>query len=107
VIPWTTTIDVLRTSGTLDGDGYDEPSTETIARGVKAHISAPSGSEAVFGLASSSSTTLKMNSELTDLLATDMVLDNTTGYYYSVVHTQVRTLLPHRVSVVQRTTGGV
>lgn len=87
----TTTISVLRLPADLPEededyrDPYDaQPAREAISTGVRAHISAPSGTERVAG-GSQEVIDAKLACDPADLLHTDRVLDERTEIVYEVV----------------------
>ena len=86
----TTTIAVLRAPADASRDPYDvQPEPETVASGVRAHISSPSGRERVAG-GSQEVVEFRLACDLTDLRHTDRVQDEQSGATYEVVWARAR-----------------
>lgn len=85
----TTTISVLRAD--IDGvDPYDPaPAASTIATGVRAVISSPSGSENIVG-AEQETVTFRLDCDPTNLTHHDQVVDETSGETFDVVWARQR-----------------
>lgn len=88
----TTTITIKRVLADLSTtDPYEATAVpETIASGIRAHISSPSGSELVGGADSQESVTFRLDCDPTDLAHTDIVTDETTGQDYRVTWARSR-----------------
>lgn len=81
----TTTITVRRVPDDEDLDPYDEqPEPETVASGVRAHISTRTGRETVAG-GSQEVVSFGLSCDPVDLRHTDEVVDDTTGETFEVV----------------------
>jgi hypothetical protein len=91
VIPLaTTSILVLRSPGIATADGDAAQATFVpVSSGVRAHFSAPSGSEVIVG-GSKERIDRHLDCDLTDLVHTDRVLDQGTGVVYDVVWAHLR-----------------
>lgn len=82
----TTTITVLRPSPGADIDPYvvsDDAADTEVVTGVPAHISTPSGREAIVG-GSQETIDYRLNCGVIDLTYTDRVRDDTTSELYEV-----------------------
>lgn len=106
-----TTITVKRIAAASSVDPYDHIASavpETVASGVRAVISAPSGSERVAG-ASQEDVTFRLNCDPTDLEHTDQVVDDDTGLTYEVIWAEERSGLglDHTVADLRRVAGVV
>lgn len=105
----TTTIAVLRVEEDETRDPYDAaPDPDTVASGVRAHISSPGGSENVAG-GSQEVVTFRLDCDPTDITNTDQVQDETTDALYEVVWVEQRQGLglDHTVADLKRVTGVV
>ncbi|MBM4414904.1 MAG: hypothetical protein FJ035_01235 [Chloroflexi bacterium] len=86
----TTTIAVLRVPVDATRDPYDaQPAADTVASGVRAHISSPSGREHVAG-GSQEVVEFRLACDPVDLRHTDRVQDEQTGSTYEVVWARPR-----------------
>lgn len=86
----TTTITVKRVAEDADRDPYDEaPSPSVIAKGVRAVISSPTGSERRAG-GSQENSSFRLNCDPVDLTHDCTVLDEVTGESYTVVWAKQR-----------------
>ena len=80
-----TTITVRRYPIDIERDSYDAlPPWETIATGVRAHISSPAGTEIVLG-GTQSDVVFSLACDPVDLQHIDQVVDDATGTVYSVI----------------------
>lgn len=105
----TTTISVKRVAADDDRDGYDPlPSASTVATGVRAHLSSPSGREDRAG-GSRQTSTARLLCDPTDLLHTDTVVDDSTSLEYAVVGVEqhVGLGLDHTAAALQLVSGAV
>lgn len=103
----TTTITIQRPSVDPDRDPYEEdPAPDTVAEGVRAHISSPSGREQIVG-GEQEIVTFRLSCDPIDLQHVDTVVDDSTGEEYEVVWTLSRTGLgmPHVQAGLRKTTG--
>lgn len=81
----TTTITIRRPSVDPDRDPYEEdPDPQTVAEGVRAHISSPSGRDQIVG-GEQSIVTFSLTCDPTDLQHTDTVIDDSSGEEFEVV----------------------
>lgn len=85
----TTTVTVKRPAG--GGDPYEATTSPTIASGVAAHISAPSGTEANVGGAQERVDAVALLPSRTDVRRADVVVDDLTGRTYRVGTVLART----------------
>jgi hypothetical protein len=86
----TTTVAVLRVPADTARDPYDaQPAPETVASGVRAHISSPSGRERVAG-GSQEVVEFRLACDPVDLRHTDRVQDEQCGAIYEVVWARPR-----------------
>jgi hypothetical protein len=102
----TTTITVRRVpGGPVDMDG-PLPAAETVASGVRAHLSTPTGAERIIG-GSMETVDRLLGSDPCDLDHADTVTDEGTGLVYTVVFAELsRGLgLDHMVAGLRRVTG--
>jgi hypothetical protein len=87
----TTTISVERALVDPTRDGYDtKPAPAVVVSGVRAHISAPSGTEILAG-GSEQRIDRHLDCDSVDLRHYDEVVDEVTGLRYQVVWTESRT----------------
>jgi hypothetical protein len=103
----TTTVTVTRSGSTAYDDGYDTlPAPTIVAAGVRAHLSAPSGREAVDG-GSAQTVQWRLTCDPVDLHHADTVTDDSTGDVWDVVWAQTRTALglAHTVAGLTRASG--
>jgi hypothetical protein len=90
VLVTTTTVDVRRPDGS--GDPYESPSAApAVARGVDAHISAPSGTERNVGGAGERVDAVALLPSCTDVQHADRLTDRCTGVEYRVSSVVERT----------------
>lgn len=88
----TTTISIKRPSVGTDIDPWvsgDDSADTTVATGIGAHISTPSGFERAVG-GSMENVTFHLNAEVCDLTNTDRVYDERSGLTYEVVWVEPR-----------------
>lgn len=86
-----TTITVRRYPIDVTRDSSDAlPPWETIASGVRAHISSPAGTEIVLG-GTQSDMTFSLACDPVDLRHIDQVVDEPTGTVYEVIWSAART----------------
>lgn len=99
----TTTITVRRPSG---GDPTDAPSFDRVARGVRAVISAPSGSQNVVG-GNQEVVDAALSCDPTAIERTDLIEDDTTGDTYAIVWARQRVALglDHTTAGLRKVTG--
>lgn len=79
----TTTVTIERPDGT--GDPYEAASVATVASGVRAHISAPSGSDQNVGGDKVVIDAVAYLPRGTSLVRSDLITDDTSGNTYEVV----------------------
>lgn len=84
----TTTVRVERPA--QDADPYETTSTATLATGVPAHISAPSGADQRIGGDAEVVDAILLTDRTPVLVRTDIVVDETTGDTWQVTWTRVR-----------------
>lgn len=86
----TTTITVTRPGSTAYQDGYTPaPAPTPVAAGVRAHLSAPSGAEAVQG-GSAETVQWRLTCDPVDLHHADTIVDDSTGDTFEVVWARSR-----------------
>ncbi|MBM3679152.1 MAG: hypothetical protein FJW96_14955 [Actinobacteria bacterium] len=86
----TTTIAVLRVPADASRDPYDpQPEPETVASGIRAHISSPSGRERTAG-GSQEVVEFRLACDPTDLRHTDRVQDEQSDAVYEVIWARPR-----------------
>lgn len=86
----TTTVTIVRPNG--DGDPYETPATPTtIAVGVPAHVSAPSGADDRVGGRQEIVDAVLLIDPTPALQRIDLITDELTGEAYSVTWTRQRT----------------
>lgn len=104
----TNTISVLRSDQDGTKDDYDGVTYSTLATGVRAVISSPSGSETNAG-GSSEQVSFRLNCDPTDLRHDDRIVDEATGDIYMVTWTRRRVGLglDHTVADLLRVTDRV
>lgn len=83
----TTTIAVRRITADLSTvDPYEVTAVpETVASGIRAHIGSESGTEAIAGISAQEDIGWHLDCDITDLVVTDQVYDETTGLTFQVV----------------------
>lgn len=87
----TTTVRVERAPVDPTRDGYDpKPALAVVVSGLRAHISAPSGTEVLAG-GSEQRIDRHLDCDPTDLRHYDEIVDELTGLRYQVVWTESRT----------------
>lgn len=84
----TTTVRVERPA--QDGDPYESTSSSTLADGVPAHISTPSGADLRIGGKTEVVDAILLAPKCPVLVRTDLVVDETTGDTWQVTWTRVR-----------------
>lgn len=87
----TTTITVKRSAVDAAADPYDAPAAPAVvATGVRAHISAPAGTETVAGTAAQEVVRFRLDCDPVDVNNRDTVVDDVTGDVYEVVWARAR-----------------
>lgn len=100
----TTTIAVVETDG--DGDPYEDAAVATIATGVRAHFSTPTGRERVAG-GQQSAVDMVLLCDIVELTSTHRVIDENTDQAWSVqwVEQRLGLGLDHVEAGVNRVSG--